>query len=132
MSRAFASALIREGGAIVNILSISALGNIASVGSYSASKAAARSMSQGLRAEFREHGVRVIAVYPTGYDTDMSHFVEDKSMLFPPRMLTAAVLASLVSGGPDEIYPDPSSQQIGQMAKDDLEGLLAMMGQLPE
>ena len=48
----------------VNLLSIYALANFPPHGTYSASKAAALSLSQCLRAEMRAGGVRVINVFP--------------------------------------------------------------------
>jgi NAD(P)-dependent dehydrogenase (short-subunit alcohol dehydrogenase family) len=52
MARAFAPAMKnKRGGAMVQVLSFAALSNIPAMGSYSASKAAARSLTQALRAE---------------------------------------------------------------------------------
>jgi NAD(P)-dependent dehydrogenase (short-subunit alcohol dehydrogenase family) len=127
MARAFVPALLRTRGAIVSILSIGALINIPAVGTYSASKAAARSMTQGLRTDLGPQGIRVIAAYPSGYDTDMSAYVTQKEALFPPRMLTGAVLAALTSGAPDEIFPDPFSQMVSTMVRDEPEKLVAML-----
>lgn len=132
MARAFAPVLKQRGGAMVNILSISALVNVPRVGSYSASKAAARSMTQGLRAELQPEGVRVIAVYPAGYDTDMASYVKDTASLFPPRMLTSAVLKSLRNGGPDDLYPDPASAHIERLSREDPDGLVAMFAAVRE
>ena len=38
---------------------------------YSASKAAAHSITQALRAELRDRGITVLGAYPGGIDTDM-------------------------------------------------------------
>jgi NAD(P)-dependent dehydrogenase (short-subunit alcohol dehydrogenase family) len=38
---------------------------------YSASKAAAHSITQALRAELRDQGITVLGAYPGGIDTDM-------------------------------------------------------------
>lgn len=67
MSRAFAPILAANGGGVfINILSI--LSRVASPtsGSYSASKAAALSLTQSVRAELRARGTRVIGIMP-GY-----------------------------------------------------------------
>jgi NAD(P)-dependent dehydrogenase (short-subunit alcohol dehydrogenase family) len=127
MTRAFAPTIVRARGAIVNILSISALVTIPHVGSYSASKQAARALTQGIRAELKAQGVRVLAVYPTGYDTDMAAAsVKDRSVLFPPRLLTGKVLKALQDGGDDEIYPDPNAEYLGRLAREDPDQLAAL------
>ncbi len=57
VSRAFAPVLKKNGGgAIVNILSVASLGNFPMLGSYSASKAALHSLTQGIRAELAGQG----------------------------------------------------------------------------
>ena len=72
MCRAFAPVLaVNGGGAIVNILSEAARLNAPFVGAYSASKAAAWSMTQGVRAELRAHGTHVLAAFPSSTDTTM-------------------------------------------------------------
>ena len=52
----------------VNLLSIFALSNYPTHGTFSASKAAAYSLSQALRADLRHSGVRVINVFPGPID----------------------------------------------------------------
>lgn len=114
MARAFAPALARSHGAIVNILSIAALAYMPLVGTYNASKAAARSMTQGLRVDLAEAGVTVMAVYAGGYDTGMHLETTDKALLNPPSMLTGAVLEALVRGGVDELFPDAAARGLGE------------------
>jgi len=110
MVRAFAPALAENRGAVVNVLSIAALAYVPSAGPYNASKMAAQALTLCLREELAGR-VRVIGVYPAGYDTAMAAHV-DKAFLFPPRQLTAAVLSALRDGGPDEVLPDATSQRI--------------------
>lgn len=72
MCRAFAPILSKNGGgAIINILSEAAWVNAPFVGAYSASKAAAWSMTQGIRAELRQQNTHVLAVFPSSTDTEM-------------------------------------------------------------
>src|SRR6202034_4215689 len=54
----------------INLLSIFALSNYPPHGTYSASKAAALSLSQALRAELRTAGVRVINLFPGPIDDE--------------------------------------------------------------
>ncbi|HEX2813841.1 MAG TPA: SDR family NAD(P)-dependent oxidoreductase [Sphingopyxis sp.] len=114
MARAFAPALTRSKGTIVNILSIAALAYMPLVGTYNASKAAARSMTQGLRVDLAEAGVAVMAVYAGGYDTEMHLETTDKALLNPPSVLTEAVLEALISGGVDELFPDAAARGLAQ------------------
>ena len=73
VTRAFADAIIRNGnGAIATVISVSGLSNFPAAATYSASKAAARSLTQGLRAELSTQGVAVFGIYPGPIDTDMA------------------------------------------------------------
>jgi short-subunit dehydrogenase len=69
--RAFAPILLKNGGAIVNVLSVASFASVPSLGAYSASKAALHSLTQALRAELTPKGVAVHGVYPGPVDTEM-------------------------------------------------------------
>lgn len=72
MVRAFLPALERRSpSAVVNVLSVAALSSMPPLGGYSASKAAAFSLTQSLRGELSAKGIRVFAVFPGPVDTDM-------------------------------------------------------------
>src|SRR5437867_4661806 len=72
VSQAFAPALARNRGAIVNVVSVAGLVNFPVLLSYSASKAALHSLTQGLRAGLKGQGIQVFGVYPGPVDTDMA------------------------------------------------------------
>ena len=73
MCRAFAPALAANGGgAIVNMLSVSSFYTNPFDASYGASKAAARSLTNGVRLELHHQGTLVVAVYASFIDTDMA------------------------------------------------------------
>ena len=74
----------------VNLLSIFALSNYPPHGTYSASKAAALSLSQALRAEMQPAGMRVINVFPGPIDDEWNQLV------LPPKLAPAAVAAAIV------------------------------------
>jgi short-subunit dehydrogenase len=77
MIRAFAPILKKNGGgSIVNMLSVASLINFPILGSYSASKAALSSLTQGVRAELASQETKVIGVYPGPIDTDMAKGIE--------------------------------------------------------
>lgn len=85
----------------VNILSVHALVNMPEFGSFSASQAAALSLSQCLRAEFRASGLRVMNVF-VGPTEDDWH-----QPLPPPKVLPASIASDLVRGlqqGLEDVY----------------------------
>jgi NAD(P)-dependent dehydrogenase (short-subunit alcohol dehydrogenase family) len=105
MTRAFAPVLKNNGGGtIVNLASIASHVNFPVLGSYSASKAAVHSLTQGTRAELAAQGTKVIGVYPGPVDTDMAaSFPMDKT---PPATVAKNILAA-VEAGDEDVYPDP-------------------------
>lgn len=92
----------------VNVLSIYALVNNPTLATYSASQAAALSLSQGLRNELAEGGIKVINVFPGP--------IEDEwQQLFPPPKVTPEALARAVLGalrnGTEDIYPGAVAEE---------------------
>jgi 2-keto-3-deoxy-L-rhamnonate aldolase RhmA/NAD(P)-dependent dehydrogenase (short-subunit alcohol dehydrogenase family) len=103
LCRAFAPILRGNGGGtIVNMLSILAHMNLPMMGSLCASKAAALSLSQALRAELAGQGTRVVGVLPGAVDTDMTRGLTIPKL--PPRAVASAVIDGL-RRGLEEIYP---------------------------
>lgn len=75
--RAFCKALINNpNAAIANVISIAGLSSFPLAATYSASKAAAHSLTQTVRAELAPHGIPVFGVYPGPIDTDMADGVD--------------------------------------------------------
>lgn len=73
MSRAFAPVLAANGGgAIVNVLSVLSWLTLPTSATYSASKSAAWSLSNGLRSALREQGTQVLSLHVAFMDTDMA------------------------------------------------------------
>jgi NAD(P)-dependent dehydrogenase (short-subunit alcohol dehydrogenase family) len=73
MCRAFAPALrANGGGAIVNMLSVTSFYTNPLDASYGASKAAAWSVTNGIRIELHHQGTLVVAVHASFIDTDMA------------------------------------------------------------
>ena len=107
LTQAFLPALVRSGGAVVNILSTASLAAIPMIPSYSASKAAAFSMTQSMRGMLAPRGVRVHAALPGPIDTDMSRDFDIPKAT--PRSVAEAVFDG-VAKGEEEIFPDPASQ----------------------
>src|SRR3984957_3758914 len=73
MCRAFAAVLAGNGGgAIVNMLSVTSFYTNPFDASYGASKAAAWSLTNGVRLELHHQGTLVVAVHASFIDTDMA------------------------------------------------------------
>ena len=92
----------------VNLLSIYALSNFPPHGTYSASKAAALSLAQCLRAEMRPAGIRVVNVFPGPIDDDWNQ------LLPPPKLAPAAVAHAIVKAmrdGVEDVYPGDVAQE---------------------
>jgi NAD(P)-dependent dehydrogenase (short-subunit alcohol dehydrogenase family)/uncharacterized OB-fold protein len=92
----------------VNLLSIYALSNFPPHGTYSASKAAALSLAQCLRAELGPVGVRVINVFPGPIDDEWSQALLPPKIA-PPRL--AAAIVDALRGGAEDIYPGDIAQE---------------------
>jgi NAD(P)-dependent dehydrogenase (short-subunit alcohol dehydrogenase family) len=78
MCRAFAPVLAGNGGgAIVNMLSVSSFYTNPFDASYGASKAAAWSLTNGVRLELHHQGTLVVAVHASFIDTDMPALTDE-------------------------------------------------------
>ena len=111
VTQAFLPVLARSRGAIVNVLSDSALAAVPLVPAYSISKAAAFSMTQSLRALLAGRGVRVHAVLPGPIDTDMSREADI------PKSSPESVARGIMDGvesGEEDIFPDPVSESLAE------------------
>ncbi|KKJ78695.1 short-chain dehydrogenase [Kiloniella litopenaei] len=131
MIRAFAPVLKENnGGAIVNISSVAGYLNFPVLGSYSASKAAVHSLTQGVRAELAGQGTHVVGVYPGPIDTDMTASVPlDKTA---PNIVAKEVL-NAVENGIEDVYPDPMSVDFHAGFLSDPKALEKQVGEmLPE
>ncbi len=109
VTQAFLPLLTRSRGAIVNNVSLMALAALPLTPAYSASKAAAYSLTQSLRALLAGRGVRVHAVLTGPTDTDMTRGFDI------PKASPASVARAIFDGldnGEEEIFPDPMSQTL--------------------
>jgi len=92
----------------VNLLSIYALANFPPHGTFSASKAAALSLAQCLRAEMRPAGIRVINLFPGPIDDEWNQ------NLPPPKVAPAAIASAIVKAlrdGVEDVYPGDVAQE---------------------
>lgn len=111
LTHAFIDDIMKESPtAIVNVSSLAGLANMPVIGTYSVSKAAVHSITQGLRAELSENDVLVSCVYPGPIDTDMIRGME------MPKDTTENVAKAIADGlenGVEDIFPDQMSIQAG-------------------
>ena len=114
MCSTFAPVLGKNGGGfIVNIMSLLSFVNMPSIGTYSASKAALHSFTQGLRSVLAKQGTKVLGVYPGPVATRATEGLE------MPMADVTDVAAEVVAGiiaDQEEIFPD-------KMSKEAIEGL---------
>lgn len=110
LSRAFAPVLAKNGGgAIVNLLSVLSWVAVPSAGTYSASKAAAWSLTNWLRTALREQGTQVIGVHAGPVDTDMASELTLSKV--KPIEVVRQVL-SAVEAGRVEVLADDMTRQV--------------------
>ena len=108
---AFTDILERRQGALVQLNSVVSIRNFSDLSTYSASKAASYSLTQGLREKLGEKGVAVLSVHPGPIDTEMaaSAGIEGGE---PTRSVSEGIVAAL-EAGEFHLFPDPMAKQIG-------------------
>ena len=92
----------------VNLLSVYALSNFPPHGTFSASKAAAYSLAQCLRAEMRPAGIRVLNVFPGPIDDEWNQHMP------PPKLAPSALVSAIVKAlrdGVEDVYPGDVAQE---------------------
>ena len=111
VAQAMLPSLTRSRGRIVNVVSLGAFAAVPVLPAYSASKAAAFSVTQSLRALLAGRGVKVHAVLPGPIDTDMVRGLDI------PKTSPADVARAALDGverDEEEIFPDPFSEMVAE------------------
>jgi NAD(P)-dependent dehydrogenase (short-subunit alcohol dehydrogenase family) len=91
----------------VNVLSIYALANLSSHGSFCASKAAALSFAQSLRAQLRTSGIRVLNVFPGPLDELAFGDVTQPKLR---HTALARAITEALENGQEDCYPGDVAQ----------------------
>ena len=128
VTRAFAPVLARNGGgALVNILSV--LSWVASPrhGTYSATKAAAWSLTNLQRIQLRAAGTQVMGLHVGYTDTDLTAHLDDPKN--DPDDVARALVAGLEAGA-EEVLVDDVSKNVKAALPNDLEALYPNMQKL--
>jgi NAD(P)-dependent dehydrogenase (short-subunit alcohol dehydrogenase family) len=97
---------------VVNVLSLLSLASTPPMAGYSASKAAAHSLTQALRPVLGADGITVHGVYPAGIDTDMVAGID------VPKTAATDVAAGLLDGlaeDAEDIFPDPNARAMADV-----------------
>ena len=112
VSRAFAPVLARNGGgAILNVLSALSWISFPAFATYSASKSAAWSLTNGLRNELREQGTQVVGLHVGFMETEMAAGANAPKSR--PEDVANFTLAALVAGE-EEVLADEVSRGLRQ------------------
>lgn len=113
MAKAFAPTLEKNKGALVQLNSVASIKNFTDFTTYSASKAAAYSVTQGIRELFLPRGIHVLSVHPGPIETDMA----DKAgfpaeMCFTPQSVSDGIVNAL-NAGDVHLFPDDMAKDFG-------------------
>jgi NAD(P)-dependent dehydrogenase (short-subunit alcohol dehydrogenase family) len=118
MARAFAPVLRQNGGgAMVNVLSVLSFVSMPQGATYSASKAAAWSLTNALRIELRRQGTLVVAVHAGFIDTDMAAGVSGEKI--SPESV-AKQIRTAVADDTEEVLADPTTEMVKAALSNDL------------
>jgi NAD(P)-dependent dehydrogenase (short-subunit alcohol dehydrogenase family) len=110
MAQAFAPVLAKNGGgAFINVLSAASWINSGAMTAYAISKAAAWSLTNGLRNELREQKTQVLGLHVGFVDTDLTHGL-DVLKVSPQSVATAAFDA--LEAGESEVLVDERTRTV--------------------
>jgi NAD(P)-dependent dehydrogenase (short-subunit alcohol dehydrogenase family) len=106
VAQAFAPVLANNGGgALVQLNSVASIKCFADFATYSASKAAAYSITQALREKLASQGTTVISVHPGPIATDMANAAGLGDLAEPPSVVSEAIIRGLRDGA-FHVFPD--------------------------
>ena len=102
------------GGALVQLNSVASIKNFTELATYSASKAAAYSITQAFRDVLKEQGTRVVSVHPGPIATDMAANAGFGEIAEPAVVVPQAILAALEAND-FHTFPDTLARQVGDV-----------------
>jgi len=126
LTRALVPAITANGGGtIVNMLTLVALASMPGLSVYNASKAAAWSMTQSLRATLAPRHIKVMSVFPGAVDTDMIRAIEMPKT--PPADVARAIVSG-IAAGTEDVFPDAMSASLYEQWKQDHKAIERQFG----
>jgi len=115
VAQAFAPILKQNGGgALAQLNSVVSVKTFPNFGTYSASKAAAYSVTQSLRDLLAEQNTQVISVHPGPIATDMGDAAGLTEIAEPASLVADSILEALESGS-FHAFPGTMAKQIGEV-----------------
>ena len=123
MAQAFAPALERNQGSFVQLNSIASIKNFVGCTSYSASKAAAYSITQGIRETFLPKGIHVVSVHPGPIDTDMAADAGLMDIADDVTTVSQGILSAIESKT-FHLFPDNLAKEFGEAYRNYAEAIV--------
>ena len=93
------------GGALIQLNSVASLKSFYDFSTYSASKAAAYSITQAMKEFFDQQGTAVVSVHPGPIDTDMAHNAGFGEIAEPVDLVSESIIDALNNGN-FHAFPD--------------------------
>jgi NAD(P)-dependent dehydrogenase (short-subunit alcohol dehydrogenase family) len=113
MAQAFAPILkTNGGGAFIQLNSVASMKSFSDFATYSASKAAAYSITQALREVLGKQDTTVISVHPGPIATDMATAAGLGEIAEPPSLVADGIIDAL-KAGVFHVFPDSMAKMIG-------------------
>jgi NAD(P)-dependent dehydrogenase (short-subunit alcohol dehydrogenase family) len=110
LAKSFAPVVEKNGGGhFTMLLSVVSLASMPGLAAYNASKAAAWSLAQSLRADLAKKNIQVHSVFPGPVDTDMAAAITFAKT--SPEDVAKAIVEGVIFGTED-IFPDAMAQQV--------------------
>src|SRR5262245_59803168 len=118
MAQAFAPVLAANGGgAFVQLNWVVSVKNFADFATYSASKAASYSITQGLRDKLKSQGTLVVSVHPGPIATDMADAAGLGAIAEPAAVVADGIVAALAAGA-FHVFPDTMARKFWSAYQD--------------
>ena len=110
VANAFAGILERNKGTLVQLNSIASVKSFGDIATYCASKAAAYSITQGLKDKWADKGISVLSVHPGPIGTDMGDAAGFDGA--PEANVVSEAIVTALQNGEFHSFPDPVAKQI--------------------
>ena len=127
MAQAFAPVLKANGGGVfAQINSVASLKSSSNFATYSASKAAAYSITQALRELLSKQGTFVLSVHPGPIATDMGDAAGLTEVAEPPALVADGIVTALKAGD-FHVFPDSRAKQMGDAYQSFAENVIEVL-----
>ena len=111
------------GGAFVQLNSVASIKNFSGLTTYSASKAASYSITQGLKDELEPKGILVLSVHPGPIATDMADKVGFSGSAEPTSVVSEGIVSALKAGD-FHLFPDSVAKEFESAYKNYAENVI--------